>query len=64
MASAGVSIVQDDKLKMKASAGLEPEFCCPRQNAMCAWTLLPKVPEVLVIEDMSKDPRWVLFSAA
>ena len=30
----------------------------PRKYAMCAWTVPPVVPEVLVVMDMRNDARF------
>lgn len=48
---------------MRAATGLPADFCCGRDGAFCSWTLLPKNPEILVIEDTIKDARSALYQA-
>ena len=50
-------MVQDKQLRMRAVAGLPLDFSCARDGAFCSWTLLPRMPEILVIEDTQQDPR-------
>ena len=53
----GISVVQDKQLHMRAATGIPEDFSCARDGAFCSWTLLPKKPEVLIIEDTLKDAR-------
>ena len=55
----GISIIQEKKLVMCASVGLPDGASIERHKAACSWTLLPKTPEVMVVEDMLEDSRWV-----
>ena len=34
-----------------------------RQYTPCAWALVPDAPEVLMIEDLTKDARFLLCCA-
>ena len=52
----GVSILDKDRLFYKALVGI-PRCSHSRDTSFCSWTLLPPVPEVLVVEDTLEDRR-------
>lgn len=54
--------MQDKTLRMRAVEGLPADFNCARDGAFCSWTLLPKRPELMVIEDTMQDPRCTFGS--
>lgn len=53
-----VSLVDKERQWFKSIMGL-PVSETDRQSSFCAWTLLPAHPEVLVVEDATKDARCV-----
>ena len=53
---AAVAIVDESRLWFKSEQGLGCSSA-DRHSAFCAWTLLPKYPEMLVIEDTQLDAR-------
>lgn len=58
MPMALVSIIDEYRCWMKARAGL-PFDEAPRDIGICAWTLVPPHPELLVIKDTLEDARCV-----
>ena len=53
-----VSLVDLDRQWFKSIQGL-PVRETDRSSSFCAWTLLPKNPEVLIVSDATKDDRRV-----
>lgn len=51
-----VSLVDTQRQWFKSITGL-PVTETDRSSSFCAWTLLPVHPEVLVVEDATKDVR-------
>ena len=53
-----VSLVDEDRQWFKSCVGL---LCnsTDRKSSFCAWTLIPKNPEVLVVPDATEDVRCV-----
>lgn len=58
-----VSLVEKERQWFKSIMGL-PVSETDRSSSFCAWTLLPAHPEVLVVEDATKDARCVERSFA
>ena len=54
---AAIAIVDESRLWFKSEQGLGCS-CVDRHSAFCAWTLLPKYPEMLVVEDTQLDARF------
>ena len=52
-----VSIVGKDKQIFRANIGLDATET-KRESSFCGWTLLPKEPKVLVVEDAMQDFRF------
>ena len=52
-----VSLVDTDRQWFKSIQGLPGVTQTSRSTSMCAWTLLPKNPEVLIVQDATKDDR-------
>ena len=55
-----VSLVDKDRQWFKSCSGLACQQT-DRQSSFCAWTLIPKNPEVLVVPDATEDVRYVQF---
>ncbi len=55
---AAVSIVERERQYSKSTGGTQPRWATPRQMSFCAYTFLPQLPSVLVVEDTLKDARW------
>ncbi len=55
-----VSLVDTDRQWFKSAQGLPGVSSTSRATSFCAWTLLPKNPEVLIVTDATKDKRCVL----
>ena len=53
-----VSLVDTDRQWFKSIQGLPGVTETPRTTSFCAWTLLPKNPEVLIVQDAMEDERW------
>ncbi|KAK9868321.1 hypothetical protein WJX84_010923 [Apatococcus fuscideae] len=54
-----ITLVEDKLVYGKAShGGLRSENPLPRDVAFCSWALLPKNPEMLVVEDTLLDGRF------
>lgn len=53
-----VSIVDKDRQWFKSVIGLPGVTQTDRTSSFCAWTLLPRIPEVLVVMDARKDARF------
>lgn len=52
-----VSLVDTDRQWFKSAQGLGEVKETPRTTSFCAWTLLPKNPEVLIVQDAERDER-------
>ncbi|GFH31617.1 protein kinase domain-containing protein, partial [Haematococcus lacustris] len=52
-----VSLVDKERQWFKSVQGLDTDHT-DRKSSFCAWTLLPQHPEVLVVEDATKDARF------
>ncbi|CAL6348014.1 unnamed protein product [Bathycoccus prasinos] len=52
-----VTIVGKNKQTFRANIGLDATET-KRENSFCGWTLLPKEPKVLVVEDAMQDFRF------
>ena len=52
-----VSIVTENKQVFRANIGLDATET-NRESSFCGWTLLPKEPKVLVVEDAMQDFRF------
>ena len=52
-----VTIVGKNKQTFRANIGLDATET-KRENSFCGWTLLPKDPKVLVVEDAMQDFRF------
>lgn len=52
-----VSLVDTDRQWFKSVQGLGDVKETPRAPSFCAWTLLPKNPEVLIVKDACEDER-------
>jgi hypothetical protein len=52
-----VSLVDTERQWFKSSQGLGAVTQTSRATSFCAWTLLPKNPEVLIVTDATKDER-------
>ena len=52
-----VSLVDTDRQWFKSIQGLPGVTETPRTTSFCAWTLLPKNPEVLIVQDAMEDER-------
>lgn len=52
-----VSLVDRDRQWFKSCVGLACNQT-DRQSSFCAWTLVPKNPEVLVVPDATEDVRY------
>ena len=52
-----VSLVDTDRQWFKSIQGLPGVTETPRTTSFCAWTLLPKNPEVLIVRDACEDER-------
>ena len=52
-----ISLVAEDRQWFKSQKGMG---CAGsnRTSSFCAWLLLPKNPEMLVVEDAALDSRW------
>ena len=61
---AAVSIVERDRQYSKSTGGTQERWSTPRHMSFCAYTFLPKLPSVLVVEDTLKDARCALFCTA
>ena len=59
-----VSLVDTDRQWFKSIQGLPGVSETPRTTSFCAWTLLPKNPEVLIVQDAMEDERWEKPSAS
>lgn len=59
MPMAIVSIIDEYRCRLKAREGL-PISEAPRDISICAWTLVPPHPELLVINDTLEDARCVM----
>lgn len=53
-----VSLVDTERQWFKSIQGLPGVTETPRTTSFCAWTLLPKNPEVLIVQDAMEDERW------
>ena len=53
-----VSLVDKDRQWFKSCSGLACQQT-DRKSSFCAWTLIPKNPEVLVVPDATEDVRCV-----
>ena len=53
-----VSLVDTDRQWFKSIQGLPGVSETPRTTSFCAWTLLPKNPEVLIVQDAMEDERY------
>lgn len=53
-----VSIVDADRQWFKSVIGLPGVTETDRTSSFCAWTLLPRIPEVLVVMDARMDARF------
>ncbi|CAK0736720.1 hypothetical protein CVIRNUC_000792 [Coccomyxa viridis] len=53
-----VSLVDTDRQWFKSIQGLPGVTETPRTTSFCAWTLLPKNPEVLIVQDAMEDERF------
>lgn len=51
-----VSLVDKERQWFKSCVGLQCSQT-DRQSSFCAWTLVPKNPEVLVVPDATEDAR-------
>ena len=51
-----VSLIDTERQWFKSIQGL-PVRETDRTSSFCAWTLLPKNPEVLIVSDATKDDR-------
>ena len=52
-----VSIVERERQYSKSTGGKQQRWSTPRHMSFCAYTFLPKLPSVLVVEDTLKDAR-------
>ncbi|KAJ9531495.1 hypothetical protein QJQ45_015041 [Haematococcus lacustris] len=52
-----VSLVDKERQWFRSVQGLDTDHT-DRKSSFCAWTLLPQHPEVLVVEDATKDARF------
>ncbi len=52
-----VSLVDTERQWFKSIQGLPGVTETPRTTSFCAWTLLPKNPEVLIVRDACEDER-------
>lgn len=52
-----VSLVDTDRQWFKSAQGLPGVTETSRATSFCAWTLLPKNPEVLIVTDATEDER-------
>ena len=55
-----VSLVDTERQWFKSIQGLPGVTETPRTTSFCAWTLLPKNPEVLIVQDACEDERRVV----
>ncbi|CAL5218507.1 g194 [Coccomyxa viridis] len=53
-----VSLVDTERQWFKSIQGLPGVTETPRTTSFCAWTLLPKNPEVLIVRDACEDERF------
>ena len=53
---AAITLVETGCQRFHAMAGMK-RFNIPREMSMCAWTFLMEEPEVLCMEDLTKDAR-------
>lgn len=53
-----VSLVDSERQWFKSVVGLPGVTETNRQSSFCAWTLLPRSPEVLVVMDATRDARF------
>ena len=56
---AAVGLIDVNRMFIKAEAGLNGVTACPRDVAFCAYTILPHTSDVLVVEDATKDERFM-----
>ncbi|KAK9915712.1 hypothetical protein WJX75_003037 [Coccomyxa subellipsoidea] len=54
-----VSLVDTDRQWFKSAQGLPGVTETSRATSFCAWTLLPKNPEVLIVTDATEDERFM-----
>ncbi|KAK9816932.1 hypothetical protein WJX72_007171 [[Myrmecia] bisecta] len=54
---AQLSVVEREWVHLIAVTGM-PNLDLPRDSSFCTWTMLPKTPEVLVVEDTLRDARF------
>lgn len=52
-----VSLVDTERQWFKSAQGLPGVQETSRATSFCAWTLLPKNPEVLIVTDATQDER-------
>lgn len=52
-----VSLIDTERQWFKSAQGLPGVSQTSRATSFCAWTLLPKNPEVLIVTDATKDER-------
>jgi hypothetical protein len=50
-------LVDTDRQWFKSAQGLPGVTETSRATSFCAWTLLPKNPEVLIVTDATEDER-------
>ncbi|KAK9808554.1 hypothetical protein WJX73_008047 [Symbiochloris irregularis] len=54
----GVSILDKSRVCYQAMGGSFPRCNYHRSLSLCGWTLLPRHPEVLIVEDILEDARF------
>ena len=58
VASAVVTFIDQDHCYIKSSTGIPTDTKqLSRSISMCSWVLAPLHPEVLVVEDLTRDDR-------
>ena len=63
MKIASVSLMSKDKQYIKRGCGVPGDLTgVEKKDRLCAWTLLPEYPEVLVVPDSLQDMRHALSS--